>query len=203
MTKMADLFEADFRGEHVDWVAVFAAMSDEEFLKYNGTIIDIRQQAIYNAEWEKRHKRDQERNAANKARREQAAQERAAIIQKQKDALQYSDKLATEICERVSAGELLTVICLDEHLPSVRRFTLWCKQRPEHVALYNEALQDRLVIFEEDVIRIADEAARDFDVVSDKKGTRRTLDPARVTASKQRIEVRFRHLKDREAAKMG
>lgn len=60
-----------------------------------------------------------------------------------------------------------------------------------------------MAIFEEDTVRIADGAALDLETLSDKKGTRRILDPAKVTAARQRIEVRFRHLKAGKPQKWG
>lgn len=122
-------------------------------------------------------------------------QERSTKVNEVKNLLPYSDALATEICERISAGELLTVICLDEHLPTVRRCNQWLRDHGEFAALYQSALSDRLSIFEEQIIQIPDEAARDFDEVKSKGNVRRVLDPGKLTAAKLRVEVRRLHLK--------
>ena len=91
--------------------------------------------------------------------------ERFKVLQQRKDGLSFSDELATEICERIASGELLTVICLDEHMPTVRRCNQWLRDHSDFKALYDQSLQDRLSIFEEEIISIPDAAARDFDVV--------------------------------------
>jgi hypothetical protein len=122
-------------------------------------------------------------------------QESATKVNETKNALPYSDQLAEEICDRISAGELLTVICLDEHLPTVRRCNQWLRDHGEFAALYQSALSDRLSIFEEQIIQIPDEAARDFDEVKSKGSVRRVLDPGKLTAAKLRVEVRRLHLK--------
>jgi hypothetical protein len=99
----------------------------------------------------------------------------------------------------------LTLICLDAHLPTVRRVNAWLRTYAEFRVLYDQSLQDRLAIFEEELIQIPDEASRDFDLVTDKKGgnTKRVLDPARVTMAKLRVEVRRLHLKAGKPAKWG
>ncbi len=60
--------------------------------------------------------------------------------------------------------------------------------------MFDQSLQDRLSIFEEQIIQIPDEAARDFDVVKIKGVEKRVLDPARITSAKLRVEVRRLHL---------
>jgi hypothetical protein len=130
-------------------------------------------------------------------------QERIERYKRNKEAVEYSDVIATEICERISAGELLTATLLDEHLPTIRRCNQWLKEHGEFAALYASALNDRLSIFEEDIVRIPDEAARDFDEVKSKGSVRRVLDPAKITAAKLRVEVRRLHLKAGKPQKWG
>ena len=115
----------------------------------------------------------------------------------------YSEPLAIEICERVSSGELLIDICADEHLPTVRRMTQWLKESQEFAALYKESLNDRLTIFEEEVIKIADDASRDFRDVQRNGRTQRVLDGDAIARAKLRVEVRFRHLKAGNPGKWG
>lgn len=124
-------------------------------------------------------------------------------IKQRKEALPFSDAISTEICERIGSGELLTVICLDEHMPTVRRCNRWLRQSVEFKALFDESINDRLNVFEEDIIRISDDAAKDVEEVKSKGGTRRVLDPAKVTAAKLRIEVRRLHLKAARPSKWG
>jgi hypothetical protein len=48
-------------------------------------------------------------------------------------------------------------ICVDDHMPTVRRVTQWL-HNSEFKALYDESINDRLTIFEEQIIKIADDA---------------------------------------------
>jgi hypothetical protein len=146
---------------------------------------------VLQAEREKRLRaKEQERQGIEQERLERIRQRNAL-----KDALSFSDELATEICERIASGELLTVMCLDEHMPTVRRVNSWLREHTDFKALYDQSLQDRLNIFEEQIIQIPDEASRDFDVVKSKGSERRVLDPGKLQAAKLRVEVRRMHLK--------
>ena len=134
---------------------------------------------------------------------EQAEENRLKEALKQRDALQYSDKLAQEICERISAGELLINICELDHLPTLRRCNQWLRDDSAFNQLYKSALDDRLSIFEEQVIQIADDMKRDFKTVIKNGREQRVADPEMVARAKLRIEVRFRHLKAGRPSKWG
>ena len=113
-----------------------------------------------------------------------------------KGTLPFSEPLAIEIAERVSSGELLIDITLDEHMPSTRRVTQWLRESPEFAALYKDSINDRLTIFEEEVIKIADDASRDFrDVVRHGRPTRVLESGDAIARAKLRVEVRLKHLK--------
>ena len=94
-------------------------------------------------------------------------------------------------------------MCLDEHLPTVRRCNQWLREHSDFQQLYNQSLQDRLSIFEEEIIQIPDEAARDFDVVKSKGSEKRVIDPGKLQAAKLRVEVRRLHLKAGRPQKWG
>jgi hypothetical protein len=134
---------------------------------------------------------------------EEAEKRRKRAIRDNKSTLPYSESLAQEICERISCGELLINICLDEHLPTMRRCTQWLKTYEEFNALYSESLQDRLNVFEEEVIKIADDAANDFKEVLRNGIKVRVLDGEAIARAKLRVEVRFRHLKAGRPQKWG
>jgi hypothetical protein len=126
---------------------------------------------------------------------EEAEALRLKQVAKAKETLSFSEPLAIEVCERVSSGELLINICVDEHMPTVRRVTQWLRESPEFAALYKDSINDRLTIFEEEVIKIADDASRDFrDVVRHGRPTR-VLDGDAIARAKLRVEVRLKHLK--------
>jgi hypothetical protein len=130
-----------------------------------------------------------------KIKSEEAEEQRRKAILKRKESLPFSEPLAIEICERVSAGELLINICADDHLPTVRRVTQWLRESQEFAALYKDSINDRLTIFEEEVIKIADDASRDFREVVRNGRPIRVLDGDAIARAKLRVEVRLKHLK--------
>lgn len=166
--------------------AKYAAMSDEKLFSSDIAIWEGESDA-FNAERVKRLK-------AKEQERQRIEREQLERTRQRKDGLAYSDMLASELCERIASGELLTVICLDDHMPTVRRCNQWLREHSEFRILFDQSLQDRLSIFEEQIIQIPDEAARDFDVVKIKGVEKRVLDPARITSAKLRVEVRRLHL---------
>ena len=93
---------------------------------------------------------------------EEEAKAKAAfkIEQARKDQIPYSETLAIEICERISAGEFLINICKDEDMPTVRSANQWLKDHADFAALHREAVNSRLNIFEDEVVTIADERKR-------------------------------------------
>ena len=121
--------------------------------------------------------------------------ERFQKVAQLKEAIPYSDASAQEICERIAVGELLINICLDERLPTMRRCNQWLREHPEFSALYQSAVNDRLSVFEEEVIQIADDMKHDFKTVIKNGHEKRVPAPDMVARARLRIEVRFKHLK--------
>jgi hypothetical protein len=120
-----------------------------------------------------------------------------------KNNLPYSDEIAQEICERISAGELLIDICLELNKPTVRRCNQWMRENPEFGIVFGQSIQDRLNIFEEQVIQIADDMAHDFKEVVRNGKTVRIVDPEVIARAKLRVDVRFKHLKAGKPQKWG
>ena len=142
------------------------------------------------------YKREKEKRLNQKRlEQERMERERSERTNAIKEAVTYTDQLAEEICSRISAGELLTVICRDDDMPTMRRVQMWLKENPEFQALFNMSIQDRLFVFEEQVIEIADDMKNDFKTVIKNGKEKRVADPDMVARAKLRIEVRFRHLK--------
>jgi hypothetical protein len=123
------------------------------------------------------------------------ADERATQLQVAKDALPYSGQTAQEICEKIASGELLTVICLDANMPTPRRVTRWLKDHSDFAALYQCAINDRLSIFEEDLVALADSIPTEplRATASSTKEKLQFVDP--IQKAKLQIEVRMRWLK--------
>jgi len=120
-----------------------------------------------------------------------------------KNSLEFSDELAHEICERISAGELTINVCNDSHMPTIRRLNQWLRDNPEFQQLYNQSIVDRLSIFEEEVIQIADDAGRDYKEVTRGGKTIRVQDAEVIARAKLRVDVRFKHLKAGKPTKWG
>jgi hypothetical protein len=148
----------------------------------------------YLAEQEKLGEEEKLREAQAKVEREKAKQCEAEIY-RAKNALPYSEPLAIEIAERISSGELLINVCNDEHMPTMRRVTQWLRENQDFAHLYKESINDRLMIFEEEVIKIADDASRDFrDVVRNGRPVR-VIDGDAIARAKLRVDVRLKHLR--------
>jgi hypothetical protein len=151
----------------------------------------------------------EQKAAREKAEREKIEAEEALKnaykkSQKIKSQLEYSDQLAQEICERISAGELLINICDDDHMPTVRRCNQWLKRNDDFNSIYKESINDRLNIFEEEVIKIADDMANDWkDLILRNGETKRVIDSEVIARAKLRVEVRFKHLKAGRPSKWG
>jgi hypothetical protein len=128
---------------------------------------------------------------------------RRRLIKIAKEALPYDELMAQEICERVSCGGLLIEICNEPHLPTARRFYQWLRGNADINALYKESINDRLNIFEEQIIQIADDASRDFKEIVRNGRTVRVLDGEAIARAKLRVDVRFRHLKAGRPQKRG
>jgi hypothetical protein len=138
-----------------------------------------------------------------KIRADEAEIKRQRLIRLTKEALPYDELIALEICERVSCGGLLIEICNDEHLPTVRRFYQWLRDNADINSLYKDSINDRLNIFEEQIILIADDASRDFREITRNGRTVRVLNGEAIARAKLRVEVRFKHLKAGRPQKWG
>jgi hypothetical protein len=76
-------------------------------------------------------------------------------------------------------------------------------EHTEFAQLYQSAINDRLSVFEEQVIQIADDMRHDFRTVIKNGQEKRVPDPDMVARAKLRIDVRFRRLKAGRPQKWG
>ena len=166
----------------------YAFMGDEELFNPQKVFYSEEE---FNAAKKERSKRINEK----RAEQERVERERSNRLNAIKEALPYSEALAQEICERISSGELLTVICRDDHMPTMRRCNQWLKENLDFQSLFNMSIQDRLFVFSEQVVEIADDMRNDFKTVIKNGKEKRVADPDMVARAKLRIEVRFRHLR--------
>jgi hypothetical protein len=173
----------------------YTYMSDSELF----SLIEWYGNEDFDACKKEKDRRIQEKREAQ----ERIERERFEKLKAIKENLTYSDKLAEEICSRVASGELLTIICREDDMPTMRRCNQWLKERPEFQGLMDMSKNDRLSIFEEEVIEIADDIKNDFKMVIKNGKEKRVVDPEVIARAKLRIEVRFRHLKSGKPSKWG
>jgi hypothetical protein len=174
----------------------FSFLSDEEL--FNPQRVFYTQEELNECKQERERRTQAKREAQERIERERFEKLKAI-----KENLEYSDKLAEEICSRVASGELLTIICREDDMPTMRRCNTWLKERYEFQALMDMSKNDRLSIFEEEVIEIADDLKSDFKIVIKNGKEKRVVDPEVISRAKLRIEVRFRHLKSGKPSKWG
>jgi len=130
--------------------------------------------------------------------------ERLATVAIIKVALPYSEPIALELCQRVSAGESPINIChFNEHMPSYLRCKTWLREHEDFAQLFRQAKDDRLDAFEEEVILIADDTKQDWKIVTKGRQEKKVFDAENVSRAKLRIDVRFRHLKAGRPGKWG
>lgn len=102
----------------------------------------------------------------------------------------YTPELHVEICERLSKGEPLAVICRDEHMPAVRTVSDWKAANTTFSADFARARDDGFDALAAQCMEIADDARHDW--VLTKKGT--ILDEAAVGRAKLQVETRLKLL---------
>lgn len=69
----------------------------------------------------------------------------------------YSLEIVIEICARLSAGEPLSKICRDDHMPGLATVYLWQAKHPEFVEMYARARLAQADTLADEIVRIADE----------------------------------------------
>jgi hypothetical protein len=175
---------------------IYAYLSDDEL--FNPKRVFYSQEEVDECKQERERRLEKMRQAQERIERERFEKLKAI-----KENLEYSDKCAEEICSRVASGELLTVICREDDMPTMRRCNTWLKERPEFQGLMDMSKNDRLSIFEEEVIEIADDLKSDFKTVIKNGKEKRVVDPEVIARAKLMIEVRFRWLRSGRPAKWG
>jgi hypothetical protein len=150
------------------------------------------QEARDQREWEELLRQTDENRRIERERVAEANRQRAELLAK-RDMMPFSDNVAERICKRISGGELLIDICSDSDMPTARRAIEWTKQHQDFLLSYRAARVDRLDIFEEEIVKIADDNKEDWDI-NEKKHKRVLINDA-IARSKLKIDVRLRHLR--------
>ena len=85
---------------------------------------------MWEADWIELQAQERAKRKEEKARQEKERQRKAEHYHV-KNKIDFQEDLAEEICERISAGELLLNICDEDHMPTVRRCNQWLKQQSD------------------------------------------------------------------------
>lgn len=74
----------------------------------------------------------------------------------------FTDDLASEICDRLCAGESLRTIVRDDHMPASSTVFKWLAARPAFAEQYARAREVQADAIFEDILDIADDARNDW-----------------------------------------
>jgi alkylated DNA nucleotide flippase Atl1 len=111
---------------------------------------------------------------------------------------EFTTEIGDEICDRIAAGELLISICEDDHMPWHRVVRKWLRSKKltEFSAQLKEAEADRVEVFKEEIIAIADDVSCDkYEKQSRDGSTYLAVDSEVIARSKVKIEARLKHIK--------
>jgi len=163
----------------------------EDVVEFNR--VELEKKAFIKAQQE----RQAELDRIEAERQYKLAQEHQKKIEKYKDEVEFSQDLADEICERVAGGELAINICKDPHMPRLKTLRAWLRNKNllDFQLQMKEAEQDRLAIFEEEIIAIADDGSNDTYEKEGRNGTITVVDNEVISRSKLRVEMRLKHLR--------
>lgn len=101
----------------------------------------------------------------------------------------YTPELHAEICERLSKGEPLAVICRDEHMPAVRTVSGWKDAHPVFAADFARARDEGFDAIAAESLEIVD---TEPEYTNTEHGSK--VDPGYVAWQKNRAEQRLKLL---------
>ena len=104
----------------------------------------------------------------------------------------YSEKIASEICTRLTQGEPLVQMCKDEHLPHVSTIYRWLARHPDFCDTYARAREEQADTLADEIVQIADERPEVNPIIDSKTGEliRIELSSSYIAWQKNRIEAR-------------
>ncbi len=104
--------------------------------------------------------------------------------------VEFTPELRAEFCERIAGGETVREIVADRHMPSEKSIYLALAADEAFAAQYGQAREAQLVGWEDEILRIADDATNDY--VTRKRGDEEvvTVDHDHINRSRLRIDAR-------------
>ncbi len=73
----------------------------------------------------------------------------------------FTDELAAEICERIAAGETMTAIAREPHMPTRETVRVWRREREAFSAAFARARIDGMEAMADDIVSISDDVDGD------------------------------------------
>lgn len=106
-----------------------------------------------------------------------------------------SPAIESEICDRLSEGEPLAVICRDEHMPSRSTVYNWCDEDSDFSGRIARARDEGHDAIANECLDIADNATNDWMERNERDGTPGyALNGEHIQRSKLRVETRLKLL---------
>ena len=104
----------------------------------------------------------------------------------------YSEKIASEICTRLTQGEPLVQMCRDEHLPHVSTIYRWLARHPDFCDTYARAREEQADTLADHIVPSADEHPEVNPIIDNETGDliRIELSSSYIAWQKNRIEAR-------------
>ena len=109
-------------------------------------------------------------NAGRKRKAKTPAEPKASVVEASPQAgkpklgrpSDFTDAIASEICDRLCAGESLRTIVRDDHMPASSTVFKWLAARPAFAEQYARAREVQADAIFEDILDIADNATNDW-----------------------------------------
>ena len=102
----------------------------------------------------------------------------------------FTQEIADEICERISNGESLRTICLDEHMPGKSTVFRWLSANEAFQDHYARARELQAETLFDDVLEIADDARNDWMERRGEEDVGWAVNGENIQRSKLRIDAR-------------
>lgn len=105
-------------------------------------------------------------------------------------AASFDQKIADEICERLSQGESLRSICRSEGYPHEATVRTWARERDDFSTQYARARELQMHALAEEIVEISDDGTNDWMKSNDPDNEGYALNHEHVQRSKLRLDAR-------------
>ncbi len=102
--------------------------------------------------------------------------------------VEYSDKIAALICERMAGGQSLSEVCRAKDMPARQSVLRWLRQNEAFRADYERAREDLIEFWADEILDVAYDTAKDTHTTTYEDGAERTS-PNTEWISRSRLKV--------------